>query len=172
MNIWTKRLLILVSVGGGYCGAVFMFLLFPQVRGNVAGYFLIAAMIATFAFGVFAGLRFIEGEAKGLKLLRWFFAIQVPILSSPIFAYQLSSGFGVNLSWIGERLSAFFRFGSEMGVWILQDRPWGLGVNAFALIMLVWTHRLIRGREKRPNKAPEPTTTSVTSPAAQEPRQP
>jgi hypothetical protein len=33
-------------------------------------------------------------------------------------------------------------------------------------------YRGLREREKRPNKAPEPTTTAVTSPAAQEPRQP
>ena len=29
-----------------------------------------------------------------------------------------------------------------------------------------------RSKDEKPNKAPEPTTTSVTSPAAQEPRQP
>jgi hypothetical protein len=31
---------------------------------------------------------------------------------------------------------------------------------------------LVLRKSNRPNKAPEPTTTSVTSPAAQEPRQP
>ncbi len=149
MNIWAKRLFILLSIGGGYCGAVFMFLLFPQVKGQIAGYILVSAMIATFAFGVFCGLSFIEDEEKGLKLLRWFFGIQIPILSSPLFAYQLSAGAGVNLSWIGSNMSIFWRFGSEMGVWILQDRPWGLGLNIFALVMFIWTNRILKG--KRPN---------------------
>jgi hypothetical protein len=150
MNIWTKRLFILLSVGGGYCGAVFMFLLFPQVKGQIAGYILVSAMIATFGFGVFCGLRLIEDEEKGLRLLRWFFGVQIPILSSPLLAYQLSSGAGVNLSWIGSNMSIFWRFGSEMGVWILQDRPWGLGLNAFALVMFVWTNRILKKKETNP----------------------
>jgi hypothetical protein len=148
MNIWTKRLLILVSVGGGYCGAVFMSLLFSQVRGHAAAYLLVVAMIATFGFGVWSGLKLIENEARGLRLLRWFFAIQIPILSSPYVAYHLSSGFAINVSWMGKQLSAFFRFGSEMGVSFLQNQPWGLGVNVFALIMFLWTRRLIRGNAK------------------------
>lgn len=147
MNLWTKRLLILLSVGGGYCGLVFMFLLFPQVNGRIVGYLLVSAMMATFAFGIFSGLKFIEDEAKGLRLLRWFFAIQIPIVSSPVFAYQLSSGAAANLSFIGSNLAAFGRFGSEMGVWILQDRPWGLGLNVFALVMFIWTGRLLQNQE-------------------------
>jgi len=159
MNLWIKRLFITLSVGGGYCGAVFMFLLFPQVQGQIAGYILVAVMIATFSFGVFSGLRFIEDEGKGLRLLRWFFGIQVPILSSPILAYQLSAGAGVNLSWIGSKMSFFWRFGSEMGVWILQDRPWGLGLNVFALAMFVWTNRLLKKKEA--NQISQPTPDGV-----------
>ena len=146
MNIWTKRLFILLTVGGGYCGAVFMFILFPQVKGQIAGYILVSAMIATFAFGVFCGLRLIEDEPQGLKLLRWFFGIQIPVLSSPLIAYQLSSGAGLTVSWIGSKMSLFWQFGSEMGVWIFQDRPWGIGVNALAVVMFIWTGRLLKSR--------------------------
>jgi hypothetical protein len=35
-----------------------------------------------------------------------------------------------------------------------------------------WTHDVMKADEKTPNQALEPTATSVTSPAAQEPRQP
>lgn len=160
MNLWTRRLFIVLSVGGGYCGAVFMVLLFSQVKGQIAGYLLVSAMIATFAFGIFGGLRFIEDEEKGLRWLRWFFGIQTPILSSPLFAYQLSSGAGINLSWIGSNLTLFGRFGSEMSVGILQDRPWGLGLNIFALGMFLWTGRL---REKK-SAIPPPEPASAPAP--------
>jgi hypothetical protein len=144
MSIWTKRLFILLSIGGGYLEVVLMFQLFTEIKGQIAGYVLVSAMIATFAFGVFCGFKFIEDEQKGLRLLRWFFGIQIPILSSPIITYRLSAGAGINLSWIGSNMSFFWRFGSEMGVWILQDRPWGLGLNLFALAMFLWTGRLLK----------------------------
>jgi hypothetical protein len=105
-------------------------------------------MIATFGFGVWAGLKFIEDEARGLRLLRRFFALQIPILFSPYVAYQLGSGFSANVAWGGPHLSAFFRFGSEMTVSLLQNRPWGFGVNVFALVMFLWTGRLIRRNPK------------------------
>ncbi len=147
-----------------------MFLLFPQAGGNIANYFLITAMIAVFGFGVIAGLRFAEDETNGLNLLRWFFAIQIPILSSPIFSWQMGCGFAVNLSWIGGRASIYWKLGSELGVWILQDRPWGVGVNVFALFMFLWTRKLLKGLLEKPNQATEPTPPPVTVPAGPEPR--
>lgn len=135
-----------------------MTLLFPQADGRITGYVVISAMIAAFSFGIFCGLKFIEDETKGLKLLRWYFGIQIPILSSPIVAYQLSSGAGLNLSWIGSKMSIFWRVGSEMGIWLLRDRPWGLGVNLFALAMFLWTSRIIRQLEKKANHMSQPTS--------------
>lgn len=152
MSIWTRRLFLTLSVGGGYCGVIFMSLLFPQAKGQIAGYILISAMMATFGFGVFCGLIFAEDEQRGLRLLRWFFGIQIPIISSPIFAYQLLAGAGLKLSWIGWNMSIFWRFGSEMGMWILQDRPWGLGLNVFALALFIWTGRIIGENDARRTK--------------------
>lgn len=166
MNIWTKRLFLLLSIGGGYCGVVFMLLLLPQVNGQLVGYLLVSAMVATFAFGVFCGLKLIEDEERGLRLLRWFFAIQMPILSSPLFAYHLSCGAGINVSFVGWNLSMFFRFGSEMGVWILQDRPWGLGANVFAVAMFIWTDRILKRRAGRSAQSADTTENTTVSPPA------
>ena len=41
---------------------------------------------------------------------------------------------------------------------------------SFASVVLLWLPQQVSGLEE-PNQAPEPTTTAVTSPAAQEPRQ-
>jgi hypothetical protein len=153
MNIWTKRLLIVLSVGGGFCGMVVVSSLLPQASGKPISYLLATAMIATFAFGVFAGFRLIEEQDKGLKLLRWFFALQIPILSSPFFVYQLTSGFGLMLWIIEQKPSISWRFGSEMGVCFLQDQSWVAGVNVFALAMFLWTSSMLK---KRKNKSLEP----------------
>lgn len=153
-----------------------MLLLFPQVNGQIAGYVLVSAMVATFGFGVFAGLKLIEDEARGLRLLRWYFGLQMPILSSPLIAYQLSSGAGINLSMIGSNLSAFWRFGSEMGVSLFQDRPWGIGVNIFAVAMFIWCDRIVkRGGCRRPPSTDAASVqtvggeTATVSPAAERP---
>jgi len=159
MNIWTKRVLIVLSVGGGFLGAVLMTSLFPQAQGRVVTYMLIVAMMAVFLFGVFCGLRFIEDEAKGLRLLRWFYGIQIPLISSPIFAYQLSSGAAFNVSLGSWKINLFWRLGSEMGLWFLQDRPWGIGVNIFALAVFIWINRLIKKNAKVDMQSP-PTPTS------------
>jgi hypothetical protein len=150
MNVWTKHLFVVLSVGGGFCGAVLMTRLIPRVEG-ITSSVLLAAMIATFAFGVFAGLRFMEDEEKGLGLLSCFFAIQIPIFSSPVLTYDLISGFGVKLLWM-RQWGLFFRFGSEMTIWIMHPQPWGLGVNAFALALFLWTRAILKkkGQQTEP----------------------
>jgi hypothetical protein len=163
MNIWTKRLLILLSIGGGFAGVNFMLALISRQNVGVAHVLLIVAMIATYGFGIFAGFRLIEDEAKGLRLLRWFFVLQIPIISSAPFSYQLTCGFGAGLTWIANQVSFFWRFGSEMGVLISSGRPWGIGVNLFALAMFIWTGRIMARRSNLDQPSAPMATTITTS---------
>lgn len=121
-----------------------MFQLFSQVNGNVMSCMLIVIMIATFAFGIVCGFRLIDEENKGLRMLRWYFGIQIPCISSPLFSYHLSSGIGISAIWTGHHITFSWRIGSEMGVWVLQEHPWAIGINVVALILFIWVCRILK----------------------------
>jgi len=77
MNIWAKRLLVLLSVGGGYFGLVIISPLLFQKGGNAMDYLLTLGLMAFSFFGICCGLELMENEQKGLKALRWFYVLQI-----------------------------------------------------------------------------------------------
>jgi hypothetical protein len=89
-----------------------------------------------YAYGTYAGLRFAEDE-KNKKSLIIFYWLQVPWISSPIISYRFTAGFHASGSLIGNELSGFFRLGSDWNFSLLQPVQWGIGVNFFALVMVI-----------------------------------
>lgn len=147
MNTWTKRLFILLSIGGGYAGAVIISGMLPKSPLLSATQLIGWAMIATFCYGVFGGLSLLDNEVKGLRRLRWFFLIQIPVLSSPFFAYSCNAGLSLGVWWIGGANGLLWRFGSEMTLLFRASQPWGIGVNLVGLAMFVWTIRILARME-------------------------
>jgi hypothetical protein len=166
MNPLLRKLNIVLAIGGGFTGVVVTLqAFFTSKEANPMVYAMFAGFIALYAYGVAAGLRFAEKEEEKKHLII-FYWLQVPWVSSPVIGYRFASGFHVSGAIIGAKLSGFFRIGSDWQFNLFQSIPWGIGLNIFALGMVLFLMK-----KKVPNQAPEPTPITVTPPAAQEPRQ-
>ncbi len=84
MNIWFRRSLVVLTVGGGFFGAVISTdTLFAAKNTPVFGYAMIALVIALYIYGIFAGIRLSE-DAR-----RWFqLRMDVPIGQRLPVGYQ------------------------------------------------------------------------------------
>jgi len=152
MNIWHRRLFLVVSIGGGFTGfAVTSGQLFQP--GQLPLYYMLCVGVAiAYASGVYGGLKLVEEEAKGLAILSWYFLAQIPIFVSPIISYQFSSGLTAytTVGTIGLSWGANFGCHWQFSLFQFGDRTLAVGANLFA----IWATWFLRKQLAR--KAAQP----------------
>jgi len=165
MNRWLRRLFLVLSIGGGFAGLAFTGSQLLQPSHPLLYYVVCFVVCLAYIQGILSGLVLVENEAEGVRQLSWYFLAQVPVFISPVISYQFSVGAWLTIIFgtMGVRGSA--QFGSQWAVALLQlnDRTVGIGANAFA-IWATWYLRMVL-RRKCANKAPVPTSGTVTPPA-------
>jgi hypothetical protein len=154
MKPWLRLTLITVTIGGGFTGvAVTLQAILARQSQPPAYYVLMLGFLALFAFVTVSGLVFVHNpERTDLMILS--LALQVPWISSPIIAYKLAAGFQICVALIGGHWAGGFRLGSDFQINLFQQVRWGVGINLFALMLLV----LLLGERKQPNSRLPPTT--------------
>jgi hypothetical protein len=136
MNIWFRRFLVVLTIGGGFLGVVILVdTLFASQNTPVFGYAMMALLIALYIYGIFAGIRLSE-NANHYGHVLFFYALQVPFLSSPILVYRFACGFHATIWMVGFSIGWMFRLGSDCQLTFLQPNSWGGGVNLFAAAIL------------------------------------
>ena len=158
MNIWFRRFLVVLTVGGGFLGAVISAdTLFAAKNTPVFGYVMITLVIALYAYGIFAGIRLSENASHYGHVL-FFYALQVPFFSLPILLYRFACGFHATIWVVGFSVGCMFRLGSDCQLAILQPNSWGVGVNLFAAaILFALLVHFFSDEDRAP--APEPPAT-------------
>lgn len=106
-------------------------------------YVLILAFLALFGFVTVSGLIFVDHPTRTAPIVAAL-ALQIPWVSSPIIAYKFAAGFQVSAALIGGRFNGGFRLGSDFQINILQPLPWGVGINLFAVGLLILVLRETR----------------------------
>lgn len=143
MKAWQRRILGILTLGGGILGLVTsVTMLLSSANPIVWGFCLF--FIALYAWGVWCGIRIFEKDAtaRGCTLKYWI--IQIPTFSSPFLGYAFVSGFHLTPSI---QLAPFafninFWFGSTFTYSLMQsNKPWLLGVNVFAVAVVIWLAR-------------------------------
>jgi hypothetical protein len=178
MKTWLRLTLITMTVGGGFAGLA---LTFQALLSGITSHnqpfsnLLIMGIFLLLNAGVtVSGLLFVY-DAHRYEPLIAAIAIQVPWISSSLIAYRFATGFelvlSVNGPAKGEDLAfhlgwAFF-LGSSWSLSFSQEHQFGLGINVWALTMLVLLWRSVR----MPAPAVQPaTSTSVENNSAEVPR--
>ncbi len=137
MKTLLRWVLILTQTGGGFLGIVFTLAYLFTIE-NIPAVTLVISIVfvALYAFVTITGVRlaFDDHHTNLMRLAIW---LQVPVLSSPIFAWIFSAGFSLNLTWIGTIVGVNFWLGSRWQFNLLQELPWGIGINLFAVLMLI-----------------------------------
>jgi hypothetical protein len=150
MNPWMRRLHLVLTIGGGFLGFVLSLqMLFNQREANAIAYLLFAGFVGFYAFAIYIGFRLAEDPRVTPSLVA-FYWLQVPWVSSPLFAWRLSVGFHLSAGLIGGQFSGTFRLGSEWQFSLLRPAPWGLGLNIFALVMAIVVTRQLLAAAKPP----------------------
>ena len=148
MNAWFRRLLLILTIGGGAVGIVLTMSLFGQMT-KVFGFIILLAFIALYGYGVFVGLKLSEGPVS-LKHLRVYFGLQIPFFSSPIIGYRFCSGFQFTAAVMQPGFRWDLRLGSEWQFILGSPAPWGIGINFFALAILLLLHSRLAGPDNVP----------------------
>ena len=171
MKTWLRLTLITMTVGGGYAGIVVMLqaLMTPQNR-DFPNLEILASFFGLYSYVIASGLVFVCNPQRTRPMMMAL-AAQIPRISSPLIAYKFCAGaesfFDVKIAPPGLRFEGeLFFFGSRCHVAMLREAPWSMGVNIFALLMLVLLWRAVRPSD---SAAREPTpTTGQPEPANSE----
>lgn len=158
MQIWQRRVVGILGVGGGAIGIVAVTSVAAQQRNPLEWLFSLL-FAALYAWGIWCGVRMLEAspdaERKNLK----FWLTQVPVLSSPVLGYFFANGFHLTVSVqaFPLNLNANFLLGSTFTYSLLQpDKPWILGVNLFALGISLFLARKVRRLPSSNSSKPPP----------------
>jgi hypothetical protein len=151
MNVWQRRLAGVLALGGGYLG---LWVALEQffVAGDLLSKILCLPFLALYTWGTWCGLQIIEGADDSIRINSFFWALQVPLISSPVISYKFASGALLYVSVQPVDLTCSFdvRFGSQFALSLFQQQPWTVGVNVFALC--VWLYLVRCMRTKAPDK--------------------
>jgi hypothetical protein len=144
MKQWLRLTLVTVTIGGGFTGvALTLQALLSAKEQSPFGYVLILVFLALFAFVTVSGVMFVH-DPNQTSLLIASLALQIPWVSSPICAYKFAAGFQLCGALMGGRFSGGIRLGSDFQINLFQRLPWGIGVNFFALALLILLLRATR----------------------------
>jgi hypothetical protein len=159
MKTWLRLTLITVTVGGGFTGlaATVQSLCNSQSQPPL-NLLLIAVFLALYAYVTVSGLMFVH-DPQGTRPLIAALAIQIPWISSPLIVYKFAAGFHAALA-VGGGLDAEARLGCFFKFSLFEENPWRIGVNLFALAILILLCRSVR------------TPTSIVSSTASAPAGP
>jgi hypothetical protein len=137
VKTWLRLTLVTLTVGGGFTGVAVTLqaLLGPQGR-RPFNFVLISAFLLLFVFVTVSGLLFVHNPNRTGPLVIAT-SIQIPWVSSPIVAYKFAAGFQICVALVGGRFDAGFRLGSDFQINLFQRLPWGVGINLFALLILL-----------------------------------
>ena len=156
MHVLLRLVFVTLTVGGGYAGFVATLpLLFHERASRVSYLLFVITFLCLYTFVVISGLFLVYDPKCKLPLLIAF-ALQIPSISSPIIAYSFTAGFYVTIAVIDGRAAGSFRLGSDWKLSVLQNAPWGIGVNLFAVAMLVLLVRTIE-LDRRTQKQSQPS---------------
>ena len=141
MNAWFRRLLLILTIGGGFVGITVTIQFFLHANKAIA-YIVAVAFLGLYRYGIFVGFKLSEGSVP-LRHLRLYFALQVPLISSPLITYRFCSGLQATVAIIQQGFRWDWRLGSAWQFVIHSSAPWGVGINLVALaIVLLLNSRL------------------------------
>jgi hypothetical protein len=160
MNAWFRRLLLILMIGGGFVGIALTAQAFSRAD-RVIAYIALLAFVALNGYGIFLGVRLSDGSVP-LRHLRFYFALQIPFISSPIIAYRFATGLQVTIAMMQSGLRSDWRLGSEGQLAILSPALWRIGINvvAVAIVLLLYSRLAVVPEDAvvaRPNQSLEPT---------------
>jgi hypothetical protein len=136
-NPWFRRLLILLTVGGGFTGITVMAQALPFAwRSGWISIGIACIFIALNCYGVALGFRVAEGRFPAWQLTL-FFLLQLPVLQLPVIGYQFATGLQVVAGVFGWQITWGLIVGSSCHLALGPNGPYGVGINVAAALLVL-----------------------------------
>jgi hypothetical protein len=150
MKTWLRLTIITMTVGGGFNGVVItaQFLFHPGNQKPLS-ILLVACFFALYVFAIVSGLLFVDNPRQTRPLIA-VLAMSIPCIVSPFIVYNFATGASIVLTAgtaegaSGFNLHAAWGLGSSFEFTLLKAHRWSIGVNVFALAILVLLLRSVR----------------------------
>jgi len=137
MKTLFRWILLVLAIGGGFTGLVITVQAMFQSEANSLPSFVICGVfVILYIFTIVSGLLFADNPRCTIPLMVSM-VLQTPWLSSPILVYSFGAGLRITVGYVDGSFSAGYRFGSDFQFFILGDHPWGIGINLFAVAVLI-----------------------------------
>jgi hypothetical protein len=147
MQLWQRRILGILALGGSVVGLGVGSTGLLLATGPVVGKLLSLPFLGLYCWGIWCGLRLLEGAESAYRLNRLFWALQIPYLTSPYVGYFFASGayLFITFNLSDTRMGFQAYMGSQFGYSLLQsEKPLVIGINVFALAIFFYFTRLLR----------------------------
>jgi hypothetical protein len=138
MSAWLRLTLVTLTVGGGFLGMAIaaQVMLSPQgIGARVIG----VAPIMFYLAVLVSGLMVVQNPRRTRPVMI-ILVLQLPVIISPIFGYQFSSGlsanFGPTFDPSGMGWFWSMQFGSQFSFGLMPQPPWGFGFNLVPALLL------------------------------------
>ena len=136
-NAWFRRLLILLTIGGGFVGIVVMAQALPSAwQSGWISVGIACVFIALNSYGVALGFCVAEGRYPAGQLIV-FFLLQIPIMQLPLIGYQFATGLQVIAGVFSWRLAFGLVGGSTAQLMLGPAGPYGVGINVAAALLVL-----------------------------------
>ena len=90
MNVWLRRFLVILTIGGGFAGIVLTLqIVFVGDEPFWLTYVIALIFLALYGYGVFIGICLAEG-GEPIGALLFYFTVQIPFISSPGIVIDVS----------------------------------------------------------------------------------
>lgn len=143
---------MIFSLGGGFAGVVTVYTSFSQQDYSEDPGFIVFIALAFYVYAIFAGLKF-AADADDRAHLKVFYCLQIPVIFSHYFSYQLVAGAHLTIGILDFMLNAKSSLGSTWFLSCFNGQSFAVGINVIALALL-----LSLGREKRLQEVGEAET--------------
>lgn len=158
MQLWQRRVVGILGIGGGAIGVAGALEILVQQRNPIAWLFSLG-FVALYAWGAWCGVRMLEKHAGAERSNLTYWLLQVPVLTSPVLGYFFASGFHLTVAvqLVPLKVNASFLLGSTFNYSLIQSgTPVSLGVNVFALSVAAWLWLQVRDLPPKPSSKPTP----------------
>ncbi len=150
---WSKRLHLVLTVGGGFLGFCNIVQAIASDHDRQAAEWVIVLIFAfLYFFGVVCGLRYNEGSDRWRPLLVYYL-IQIPMFTSPSLSYFFTSAFSLAFGLWGGTVGLNGGLGSTWMFTIHHMQPWGIAINLVPLLLLLSLFRVNSRRKTELDKS-------------------
>jgi hypothetical protein len=164
MSSWLRLTLVTVTVGGGFAGFAATFVsLFNNPEEGLLALLLRIAFLGLYAYVTISGLMFVH-DPRLTRHLAIALALQIPWISSPLALYLFTAGPAAIIG-VGSptKPRSFFTIEWKLflaGTWrfsMFQGDRWGMGINLFAMAILMLLCKSVRADSRRGPLDEQPT---------------